>query len=68
MVRKIFLETLNHYLQCEVFCEGIERYIVPPLLGHRAGVLGAIALARNYQVNGQSKIIGGPTINLEDRC
>ena len=29
--------------------ENIDRYIVPPMLGARAGVLGAIALAQQAQ-------------------
>jgi fructokinase len=36
---------LNNYLAASALHEGIEDYIVPPALGGRAGVLGAIALA-----------------------
>jgi len=36
---------LNDYVQAPQITENIDRYIVPPGLGHRAGVLGAIALA-----------------------
>lgn len=37
---------LNGYLQFSEVLERIDEYIVPPALGERAGVLGAIALAK----------------------
>lgn len=37
---------LNDYIQAPALCKHIDSYIVPPALGDRAGVLGAIALAR----------------------
>jgi fructokinase len=37
---------LNGYIQLPMILERIHEYIVPPGLGDRAGVLGAIALAR----------------------
>ncbi len=37
---------LNGYVQAPEILESIEDYIVPPMLGDRAGVLGAIALAQ----------------------
>lgn len=36
---------LNQYIQSPQITQAIETYIVPPALGNRAGVLGAIALA-----------------------
>lgn len=36
---------LNGYIQSAQILENMDRYIVPPALGGRAGVLGAIALA-----------------------
>ncbi|GIV79842.1 ROK family protein [Litorilinea aerophila] len=36
---------LNNYIQKPAITEHIEEYIVPPALGGRAGVLGALALA-----------------------
>ncbi len=38
--------SLNGYLPLREVNESIERYIVPPALGHLSGVLGAIALAQ----------------------
>ncbi len=40
-------ELLNGYLQLESILERIDEYIIPPALGARAGVLGAIALAQD---------------------
>jgi fructokinase len=36
---------LNGYIQSPQIIEQMDHYIVPPALGGRAGVLGAIALA-----------------------
>jgi len=40
---------LNGYVQVPAILRDIECYIVPPGLGNRAGVLGAIALAQASQ-------------------
>ena len=45
MVRTNVQALLNGYLQTPAILERIDQYIVPPGLGSRAGVLGAIALA-----------------------
>lgn len=45
MVRQRVQELLNGYLQAEAIQSRIDEYIVPPALGNRSGVLGAIALA-----------------------
>jgi len=45
MIRRKVVELLNGYIQTPAILERIEEYIVPPSLGARAGVLGAIALA-----------------------
>lgn len=45
LVRRKTLELLNGYVQSPEILERIDEYIVPPGLGNRAGVLGAIALA-----------------------
>ncbi len=46
LVRREVQKLLNGYLQAPVILEQIDDYIVPPGLGNRAGVLGAIALAQ----------------------
>jgi len=46
MLRREVLTLLAGYVQHADILEGIEQYIVPPGLGPRSGILGAIALAR----------------------
>lgn len=46
LVRQRVQGLLNGYLQAPAILEQIDEYIVPPALGSRAGVLGAIALAQ----------------------
>jgi fructokinase len=48
LVRPRVVELLNGYLETELLGEGIDEYIVPPALGPRSGVLGAIALAQAF--------------------
>ncbi|MGD8623848.1 MAG: ROK family protein, partial [Anaerolineae bacterium] len=45
MVRQQVQVLLNDYIQSPAIQDEIEAYVVPPGLGNRAGVLGAIALA-----------------------
>jgi fructokinase len=44
-VRREVLALLNGYVQSDRLLHHIDQYIVPPALGNRSGVLGAIALA-----------------------
>jgi fructokinase len=46
LVRREVQALLNGYVQAAAVTAGIDGYIVPPGLGARAGVLGALALAR----------------------
>ncbi len=46
MVRRNVREILNNYIQAPAILDDMDHYIVPPGLGNRAGVLGAIALAQ----------------------
>ena len=46
LVRERVQELLNGYVQSPAVTERIDSYIVPPALGNRAGVLGAIALGQ----------------------
>ena len=45
LIRTEVQALLNGYLQATEILDDVDRYIVPPALGDRAGVLGAIALA-----------------------
>ncbi|MDQ3855261.1 MAG: ROK family protein, partial [Chloroflexota bacterium] len=47
LIRREVQSQLAGYLQTAEILEALESYIVPPALGARAGVLGAIALARD---------------------
>jgi fructokinase len=42
---------LNNYVQVPQITEKIDEYIVPPILGNRAGVMGAIALAMDANMH-----------------
>ena len=46
-IRRRLAERLNGYVRTPAILEDIDHYVAPPLLGARAGVLGAIALAAN---------------------
>jgi len=45
MVRRELARLLNGYIRAAALMDEIDQYVVPPQLGNRAGVLGAIALA-----------------------
>ncbi len=60
MIRSQVQELLNGYLQLESIQERIDEYIIPPELGGRAGVLGAIALAQEVH-RGQMPGLGSRT-------
>ncbi len=47
LVRHKTQKSLRDYVQHPVLLENIDTYIVPPALGNKAGVLGAIALAQD---------------------
>lgn len=49
LIRRRVPELLNGYVHASAIEEHIDDYIVPPALGGRAGVLGAIALAQDTQ-------------------
>lgn len=47
MLRRELARLLNGYIRAAALLEDIDQYVVPPQLGNRAGVLGAIALAES---------------------
>ena len=46
MIRRNVQNILNGYVQSPAITKDIDQYIVPPRLGNRSGMLGAIALAQ----------------------
>lgn len=59
MVRERVSESLGGYLRHPAVTQGLERYVVPPALGDRSGLLGALALARR-------KLEAGDPLRAED--
>jgi len=47
MIRKNVQDLLNGYIQSPAITKNIDEYIVPPELGGRAGMVGALALAQS---------------------
>lgn len=45
MIRAKVVSLLNGYVQAEAITRGIDDYIMPPKLGGRTGIMGALALA-----------------------
>ena len=45
LVRKHLMNSLRGYVQADAVMNGMDEYVVPPLLGERAGISGALALA-----------------------
>jgi fructokinase len=45
LMRRQLQELLSGYIQSNLLAEGIAEYVVPPRLGDRSGVLGALVLA-----------------------
>jgi len=54
MVRREVRALLADYIEAPELTTGLDEYIVPPALGGRAGVLGALALAREAALAGRS--------------
>jgi fructokinase len=53
LIRKGVIETLNGYVQSSALLNDVDSFIVPPALGGRAGVLGALALGQLALVESQ---------------
>jgi fructokinase len=52
MIRSQLQDLLGGYIQAPAILDGMDTYVVPPGLGRRAGVLGAIALAAGAYEDG----------------
>jgi len=55
LIRRELASILNGYIRSKEVTEGLDRYVVPPKLGSRAGVLGALVLAGQAFENAQSQ-------------
>jgi fructokinase len=51
-IHQKFQKILNSYINVPMILQEIDRYIVPPGLGNRSGVLGAIGLAKQAHLRG----------------
>ena len=50
LIRNELTRLLNGYIRTSEILDGLDRYVVPPLLGTRAGVLGALVLAEQAYI------------------
>lgn len=57
LVRQQFQSILNGYIAASEIREDVEHYIVPPGLGHRSGVMGAIAMAQSGALRGMLRAV-----------
>lgn len=54
IIRRQLQQLLNGYVQSRMLLEGIGEYVVPPSLGDRSGVLGALVLAEGAAARAES--------------
>ncbi|HET7544148.1 MAG TPA: ROK family protein [Polyangiaceae bacterium] len=47
LIRQYLARSLSGYVQAEALNDGLEQFVVPPLLGTQAGIAGALALAES---------------------
>ena len=45
LIRSELIRLLNGYVRSKELIENIEQYVVPPELGNRSGIVGALVLA-----------------------
>jgi fructokinase len=62
LVRAKVLDLLNGYVPAAAIGGRIEDYLVEPVLGARAGVLGALALAQDVARARSSRLSGGDAL------
>ena len=60
MVRRELLALLNGYIRVSGLIDNIDQYVVPPQLGNRSGVLGALVLAEQAHRNADPRTATAP--------
>lgn len=58
MIRKEFMRLLNNYVRHSEVTEHLNRFIQPPALGGRAGVLGSLVLAEQALAKKSEPLVG----------
>ncbi len=62
LVRRELAHTLNGYIRAAELSENIDLYVVPPQLGNRSGVLGALVLAEQAHRNSRARIAANAVV------
>ena len=55
LIRHELARLLNGYIRADEVIEGLDRFVVPPRLGSRSGVLGALVLAEQAYIDSFSR-------------
>jgi fructokinase len=58
LIRKDLAQLLNGYIRTSEVTDGLDRFVVPPRLGGRAGVLGALVLAEQASASEVAVLAG----------
>jgi fructokinase len=53
LIRSELIRLLNGYVRSKELIENVEQYVVPPKLGNRSGIAGALVLAEQAYREGQ---------------
>ena len=56
LIRAELIRLLNGYVRSKELIENVEQYVVPPKLGNRAGIAGALVLAERAYLEQQKRV------------
>ena len=62
LIRAELIRILNGYVRSEELIENVDHYVVPPKLGNRAGLAGALVLAEQAYSVQQKRTAGSPIV------